>query len=195
MSDATPTTPAQSSAQSPAPTPNYSTAPAFDAGGGPNLKIILFALVVLIPIALVGYVYYTSLATGQIRELPDGYKLVNLKAMSTFPFDQRTGTAADIPEPYRALDGQKVQMDGEMFADKVAADTIKDFSLVYSVSECCFNGPPKIQHFVFSSADPAVRFYADPVTARGTLHIDVTSSGGKVDQVFRMDVESVEPVN
>ena len=74
MSDATPTA-------QPAPTPNYSNAPTFDAGGGPNLKIILFALVVLIPIAMVGYVYWSSASAGGIRELPDGYKLVDLKAM------------------------------------------------------------------------------------------------------------------
>ncbi|MEL7239285.1 MAG: hypothetical protein AAGK78_10515, partial [Planctomycetota bacterium] len=95
--------------RSPAATTASYAKPTFEAAGGPNLRVIIFALVVLVPVALLGYVYWQATVSGGVRELPDGYKSVDLRQMVSFPFDDRTGTTDDVPELYRSLDGQKVQ--------------------------------------------------------------------------------------
>ena len=177
-------------------------APAFDAGGPSlaerlNLRVILFLLVVLVPVGALGYVYFTNAASDGIRQGADGAKWVDLQKMSNFVFDQRNGTLADVPAQWRALDGQKVVLDGEIAPGKAAAGETKQFDLVWSVGNCCMSGSPLVQHFVHSTAagDKMLRVYRQPVRVRGTLKVDVQKDdGGAVSGVYWMDVDSVEPL-
>jgi hypothetical protein len=159
------------------------------------VKLALFALVVLLPVAALAWVYYDFKSTGGIRQGVDGYKIVDLKAMSDFPFDNQAGTLEDVPEIYRGLDGQKVELVGEMWTGSTAASRVTDFSLVYSIADCCYTDEPQVQHFVDARVigeDP-VKFYRSPVRVRGTLHVDVQTRGGRVTSVYQLDVENVEP--
>ncbi len=164
--------------------------------GGAALRIILFALIVMVPVGALGYVYWDFQRSGGIKELPDGYKLVDLKAMSTFEFDQENGQLEDVPEVYRNLDGQKVVLEGEMYSTTSAAGQVGEFDLVYSISNCCYGGAPKVQHFIKSRAADGgmLKFYRAPVRARGTLHVNVKKADGKVQSIYEFDVESVEPI-
>lgn len=169
-------------------------APAFQASEGFNFRILLFALVVLVPVLALGWIYWQNASSGGIRDLPDGYKLVDFKSMVTFNFDQATGTAADIPEQYRALDGQKVQLRGQIFDPDTVGSKVQNFQLVYNRGECCFSGEPQVEHFVHAKAEgDAVDYYNGFVDARGTLHVDVQSDANGVKQVWRMDVEEIKP--
>src|SRR6202012_4767643 len=94
-----------------------------------------------------GYIYMYSLITGGISQRGD-LLVVDLKALSSFDMDQDTGASSDIPKRYRALDGKRVLLTGQMWDPYTAGGRIRTFVLVYSISNCCFNGPPKIQHFV-----------------------------------------------
>ena len=90
------------------------------------------------------YWFIEEAITGGIIDRGD-YKEVNLQAMSLFPFDQENGKFEDIPEKWRALDGQKVLLKGEMWAPNSSSSDISKFDLVYSISKCCNSGPQQIQ--------------------------------------------------
>ena len=160
-------------------------------------RMILFLLVVL---ALVGYpiyVFVEAAVTGGIRDRGD-YKEVDLKAMSLFHFDQNSGTIDDVPAKWRALDGQKVVVVGEMWEPYSAGNLVAGFELVYSIAKCCFSGPPQIQHFVQSRVVPGktVGYHSGPVEVTGTMRVKVTRDElGKITGVYHMDVESVRPVS
>jgi len=139
------------------------------------------------------YVYTDALITGGITRRGD-LLVVDLKALSSFEMDQDTGTTQDIPLRYRQLDGKRVLLVGQMWDPYVADGQIRIFTLVYSISNCCFNGPPKIQHFIQATVPPgqAVEYSSDLVDVVGTLHVGVESAAGHVQSVYRIDVENVK---
>lgn len=161
-----------------------------------NVRMVVFAALVLAIVAFPVYWYLSVALTGGIRDAGNGYKEVDLMAMVEFPFDQKYGTVDDVPEKYRALDGQKVILTGEMVPMQSAAPEIQSFSLVYSVSKCCYSGEPQVQHFIHSSVKDGrkVPYYSNLVQVSGTLHVNVTKADGKVDSVFQFDVENVKPL-
>lgn len=161
-----------------------------------NFRMIGFALVVLLLVGYPAYIYIESIATGGIRHRGDGYVEVDLKAMSSFPFDQVSGRLEDIPQKWRDLDGKKVVLYGEMWSPTFAGPSVDQFELVYSIQKCCFSGPPQIQHFVQSKVvnNAQVPYLSGLVEVTGTLHVDVKQGDGKVLSVYQLDVEEVKPV-
>ena len=121
-------------------------------------------------------------------------KVVELRAMSDFNFDTASGQNADIPQPYRDLDGKRVMLAGEMYMPDTASGPVGRFELCYSIANCCVGGPPRVQHFVFARVQPGSRvaYTQGVVNVTGTLHVGVERSGGEVSSVYRMDVEKVE---
>ena len=119
--------------------------------------------------------------------------VVDMKSMSNFNFDQTNGATADIPTCYRNLDGKRVMLAGEMWAPDSATGSVGRFQLVYSISNCCFNGPPRVQHFVTATVEPGkdVQYAQGVVNVVGTLHVGVERADGQVKSVYRMDVEKV----
>src|SRR5690349_13252079 len=80
-----------------------------------NFRMIIFAAVVIVLVGFPMYVYLESAITGGVKDVGNGFKEVDLKAMSNFPFDQVRGTVDDIPKKWRDLEGQKVVLYGEMW--------------------------------------------------------------------------------
>jgi hypothetical protein len=121
--------------------------------------------------------------------------LVDLKSMSDFEMDQDAGTDSEIPVVYRDLDGKRVQLVGQMWDPNSAEGSVRNFVLVYSITNCCFNGPPKVQHLVQATVlgDSPVDMHPDYVAVTGILHVGVHSSAGHVQSVYRIDVEQVKP--
>ncbi len=160
-------------------------------------RMVFFLLVVLALVGYPVYVFVEAAVTGGIRDRGD-YKEVDLKAMSLFHFDQQTGTIDDVPQKWRALDGQKVKVVGEMWDPYSAGNHVVGFELVYSIAKCCFSGPPQIQHFVQCLVSPGktVGYHTGPVEVTGTMHVKVTrDEAGKITGVYHMEVESVRPVS
>ncbi len=159
-----------------------------------NVRMVVFAAIVLALLAFPIYWYLSVALTGGIRDAGNGYKEVELMSMVTFPFDQKYGTIEDIPEKYRALDGQKVILTGEMVPMQSAAPEINAFSLVYSIAKCCYNTEPQVQHFVHSTVNgnKEVPYYGGLVKVYGTLRVNVKKAEGKVESVFQFDVEDVK---
>jgi hypothetical protein len=161
-----------------------------------NLRVIIFSLVVLAVIGMPVYWFVEEAITGGIIDRGD-YKEVNLQAMSLFKFDQENGKLEDIPEKWRALDGQKVLLMGEMWAPNSSSSDITKFDLVYSISKCCNSGPPQIQHFVKSTVtgNRTVPFYNQRVEVTGVLHVKIKKNdAGGIESVYTLDVEKVRPL-
>src|SRR4051795_3193135 len=135
-------------------------------------------LVVGLILALVGYaakVTYEQVIQGGIVHHGD-FDEVDLKSMSNFDMDQVRGTVADVPPQFRALDGKKVLLVGEVAPNNdTASNKISKFSLCYSVAKCCYGGPPKVQHFVpcrVPAGRTVTNYVNGPqVKVYGTLHI------------------------
>jgi len=160
-----------------------------------NLRIIIFFGVLALLIGTPVYIYINSLVHGGIERTSEG-TMVDLKAMSVFPFDQVNGTIDDVPKKWRDLDGQKVITTGEMWQPTSAAQYVDSFDLVYSIAKCCFTGPPQVQHFVHARAAKGAQleYYNGLVKVKGTLHIKVVKDQDKIASVYSMDVDSVEPM-
>jgi len=138
------------------------------------------------------YIYTDSLITGGITRRGD-LLVVDLKALSSFEMDQDAGTNQDIPKRYRDLDGKRVLLTGQMWDPYAAEGKVRAFTLVYSISNCCFNGPPKVQHFIQATVSPGldVSSSSNFVDVVGILHVGVESGEGHVQSVYRLDVEKV----
>jgi hypothetical protein len=164
--------------------------------------IVRVGVVATLVLGLVGYamkVTYESVIKGGVINRGDYYE-VELKAMSSFEMDQVAGTVQDVPQRFRELDGKKVLLVGEVAPGGVsAADKIDRFTLCYSVAKCCFGGPPKAQHFVDcrTSNGRLVTNYDGLGTIKifGTLHVNIVRSGGKIQSVYQVDLDRVEPVS
>ncbi len=163
-----------------------------------NVRLIIFSAVMLLVIGYPIYLFVDEAVSGGIHYRGD-YVDVNLQAMSTFNFDQVNGTADQIPAKWRALDGKRIVVEGEMWAGRSAADELNRFDLVYSKTKCCFTGPPLVQHFVKATVVGNHRvpyYYDNRVRVTGTLHIDVKKGDtGAVESVYSLDVERVDPIS
>jgi hypothetical protein len=161
-----------------------------------NARMLIFGVVMMLPIGYIVYDFLDSVITGGIKDIGNGYKLVDLKAMSNFPLDQVAGTQQDIPKKWRDLDGQHVVLYGEMWqAFSADNDNVAGFDLCYSITKCCFNGPPQVQHFVRSRVVPgkSLSSYPNLVKVTGTLHVHLMQDAGRVSSVYQLDVENIEP--
>jgi hypothetical protein len=162
-----------------------------------NSRVVLLALVVMLPVG--GFVYQwavQALSGGIIHH--GSYDEVNLKAMSSFDMDQSSGQPSDVPPRFRALENKQVLLVGEMWAPRDAGDgSLSYFQLVYSKTKCCFNGPPLAQHFVDSNVNAGSTVYYDSdgmVRVWGTLHIKFRRDGPVIKSVYEVDVDKVEPM-
>ena len=162
-----------------------------------NLRAVVFVLVVLAPVAAIGWIYFKTAFSSGIRQADGGYLWVDLQKLSSFTFDQRNGTLEQVPQRWRNLHGKKVILEGEMAPLKSSAREVNEFELVWSVANCCYTGSPQVQHFVQAKVVDGrkVRYYTRPVRVHGTLRVDVTRQDGQVTGVYHLDVERVEPTS
>lgn len=156
----------------------------------PTPQMIVFAVVVVFLAGSFAWLFFQP----DVRVQSDGYTRIDLKAMSSFPFDQANGSIEDIPKIWREQNGKQVVLYGEMWQPQVAAGKISNFELVYSIAKCCFSGPPQIQHFVQAKVVPGktVDYYDGLVKVTGTLRVNVIKGDGRVRSVYQLEVESVE---
>ena len=161
-----------------------------------NFRMIAVAAVVLF---LVGYPIYTYLdaaITGGVENAGNGMKKVDLKALGNFPFDDKLSTINDVPQKWRDLDGQKVILEGFMYAGNSAANDINRFQFVYNIAKCCFGGPPRVQERVFTivpNGQTVPYYYGEMVRCTGTLHVKVMKNeAGTTSSVYMMDLSKVE---
>lgn len=127
------------------------------------------------------------------------YAELNLQAMGAFDLDQIKARNEDIPSQWRAMDGKKVALIGQTWSPDTAGHA-HNFELCYSIANCCFSGPPQIQHFVFASVpadEPGADItYGDTIILKGILHVGVQNDPetGAVLSVYRFDASHIARV-
>jgi hypothetical protein len=170
----------------------------------PIVRRINFRMVTIIAVfaALVGYPVYTYVKAqhnGGIESVGNGYH-VDLKALGNFPFNENTGTLADVPEKFRQLDGKQVTLEGFVYAPNSASDDINSFQFVYNVTKCCFSGPPQVQERVFAVV-PEGKTFPNPgmytmVQISGVMHVAVVKDdGGKISSVYTLNLNGAKLVS
>lgn len=161
-----------------------------------NLRLIGLITVICLPVAWMTYTFIKLNATSGIEQVGE-YKRVDLKSMGNFPFDEQFDTEQAVPELYRKLDGQKLLLIGQMYVDFTAEPRVDRFQLVYSIRNCCFNGPPRVQERVFAhipaGSTKKMPVFDGLVEAYGTIHVKVLRENGRAVSVFDMDVEKIKP--
>lgn len=159
-----------------------------------NFRLIIFTGVMLVLVGYPAYLFVSDWVTGGVTRSGD-YLAVNLKALGNFPFDAASGDLQDVPDKWRALDGKKVLLEGEVWAPNEAGDRMTRFELVYSIAKCCFGGPPKVQERVYVTvpADmkvPNLTNYFARVT--GTLHVTPRTEDGQVVELYTLELDRIE---
>lgn len=163
-----------------------------------NFRMIAFLAVAASPFLWFLYVFLDSTLTGGIHQ-HKGYAEVDLKSLGYFQFDQDAGTLNDVPAKWRALDGKKIELKGFMWAPTAAGPGVRDFQFVYSITKCCFGGPPLVQERVFAHVPDNARpapYYGDMCRMVGTLHVNLEKdpAAGKITKLYSVDVESLEAI-
>lgn len=164
---------------------------------GLNIRMIVFLAVVLGLIAYPTYIYVNFLITGGIENYGN-YLKVDLKALGQYPFPADNGTTADVPAKWRALDGKQVLLQGEVWAPNEAGNHMSNFELVYSIANCCFGGPPKVQERVFAHVPQEMRvpnLSYSFANVYGKLHVKVIKDHGVVTSVYNLDVTKIERID
>jgi hypothetical protein len=161
-----------------------------------NIRMLVFAGIVLFLLGWPVYTFLSESLTGGIHNR-GAYSEVDLKAMGQFDFDPNGGQISDVPPKYRALDGKKILLEGEIYDPTSATNQTTNFQLVYSIQKCCFNGPPRVQERVFCTVPRGSLKYQDGVYHKvfGTLHVTCKKNpaSGEVVEVYHLDAEHVEP--
>lgn len=165
--------------------------------GGINLRAVIFAAVLVVPIGWMAWTYITltvSKGIEQTSRYGTSYKTVDLKSLGNFAFNDKVDTEQQVPPEYRALDGKKLLLSGQMFA-RDGAMRSNGFELVYSIQNCCFNGPPRVQERVYAKAPEGkmVPILGGLVDVYGTLHVRAQRDGDTVMSLYDLDVERLEP--
>jgi hypothetical protein len=157
-----------------------------------NARLILLMGVVVTPPLWITFTYLRISGSAGIEDY-GAFKNVNLKAMGNFRFDEVNGTCNDVPPIYRELDGQRVLLIGQMYSDTSASPMVDHFQLVYSIQNCCFNGPPLVQERVFAHVSgDKVPLLDGLARVKGVLHVRDIRNGGRITSLYDLDVESVE---
>jgi hypothetical protein len=168
---------------------------------GINFRLLGFIAIFAVLLGYPLYIYLDSMLSGGIKQEGE-FTRVDLKAMSTFTMDQKTGSVNDVPERFRALDGKKVILIGEIAPGGFEARGVDQyFQLVYSVQKCCYSGKPLIQHFIQATIPPENVRNIDgvgggEVEVRGVLTVKVTpetkSPNDDITGVYHLRVESMK---
>ena len=158
-----------------------------------NWRVVFFAILLLSIVGTPAYVYLRAATSGGISQRGDLVE-VDIFAMSNFEFDQIDGVTADVPKRYRNLDGKRVLLCGEMWETQSAAGQVNSFDLVYSIIKCCIGPGPKVQHFIKCKVqNRGVEYHSGQVNVIGILHVNVERAYGRVQSVYRLEVERVDP--
>jgi hypothetical protein len=161
-----------------------------------NFRLIAFLAIVAMPFLWFAYIFINQTLTGGI-ERGANFAKVDLKSLGYFEFDKDNGTINDVPRKWRELDGQKVQLEGFMWASRAASPRIRDFEFVYNITKCCFSGPPQVQERVFVHVPdnrPPMPLVGDFMRMTGILHVKVVRQDGVVQSIYTLDVQEAEPV-
>lgn len=165
-----------------------------------NMRLVVFVGVFALIFGFIAWTWLEATLTGGIKHAGDHVE-VDLKAMSSFPMNQQTGTINDVPPEFRALDGKTVVLVGEQAPGATQTDGMaRKFDLVYSVQNCCYTGDPQIQHFVHITVPPEAAIKVGSgrmLRVKGVLKVDVTRDAelNKITGVYHVTASEIESID
>ena len=165
-----------------------------------NPRMVVFIGTFLL---LIGWPIYTYLAETLTHSFERGiidlgnYNEIDLKAMGSLRFNPRNATLESIPAHYRALDGQKVKLNGLVMLPLEARSGLSEFTIIHSVKSCCYLTLPQVQERVNATSVPGrmLQYFGDVrYDIFGTLHLTMKrDQAGDVIEVYHLDAESMNP--
>jgi hypothetical protein len=160
-----------------------------------NARLWIFVGAIALVACFVGWSIISPMLNSGISD-HGNYKEVDLKMLGNYAFNDESGTVEDVPKKFRALDGQRVMLQGYMYGPEDAGAKGRRFQFVYNVTKCCFSGPPQVQERVFVVAKKDIPIYDMYTFAEvvGTLHVRVIKdpTSGKITSVYDLDCESAK---
>jgi len=163
-----------------------------------NSRKVIFAGVMVLLVGSPLYYFLNEKLSRGVYHQGFYYKKVDLKAIGAFELDPQTGSLADLPNQYRALDGQKLFLEGEIYDPQEAGKDITEFQLV-GMRRGDFCGPPRVQERVFCTVPNEKLNYRGPGYHKvfGTLHVTMKReklADGRncLIEVYHLDADSVE---
>jgi hypothetical protein len=119
---------------------------------------------------------------------PGEIRTLSIKELGNFSYADIGGT---IPEDVRRLDGMTVRLTGYMVPPNQVSNSpaaedpkITRFSLVPSLSSCCYGQPPGVQHVIDVQCHDGAAFTPKLVTVQGKLKVGEVKDDGFVVSVF-----------
>lgn len=98
-----------------------------------------------------------------------------------------------MPAAVRALDAQRVSVEGFMLPVRVKDGLVSEFLLLRNQNACCYGQMPALTEWVVvKMAGKGVAATMDiPVVARGTLRVGAKYEQGFITGIYYLDAESV----
>src|SRR5829696_8911139 len=90
---------------------------------GVSVRLVVLLALVALPFLYFGYVIVDQSLNGGVTKHGNYYD-VDLKSLGYFPFDPAKDDLDNVPARWRALDGKRVALAGEMFVPGSAGDNI-----------------------------------------------------------------------
>ncbi len=157
-------------------------------------QIAVFTLLITIAAAVIGYWAWAAHRPGQKHA-------IDLQELGDFPLAEEDPSTTDesIPKRLRDRDGKPITLSGFVYAPNAASDRISAFQLVHDLRSREHRGPPQALERVFATVS-GCRGVEDPGTytlmaIHGVLHVGIhRDREGRMDSVYRMDVDGVAPV-
>jgi hypothetical protein len=127
---------------------------------------------------------------------------VDLRALGDFELDPESGTLADVPARFRALDGRRVMVWGLVIPTDGANGSLKKLQVVSPRDGWSAHHPPRLQERIFGTVArgaPVCRqspAHDDHLYVYGTLHVNVKRVPGQpsITSLYEMDVDRIDTV-
>jgi hypothetical protein len=154
--------------------------------------VLMFCLLVVLPMGIV----FTVLVWGHTNVAP--YMPVDIQALGNINLDQRDAKLSDVPQRFRDLEGQRVKLEGGMWAPtaRQLGVGVGSFQLISPSFMHDHHRAPLAQWFISAAVKPgATIYYSDqPVEVYGVFHVHlVRDDTGMLKSVYSIDVDNVAP--
>ena len=131
---------------------------------------------------------FETLTSFVIRE-PDWEKLEDPAYIATLNLDR------DIPSQIKALNGEKIEIEGFMLPLEGEDDNLLSFVLLENQLACCFGAIPLLNEWVYVTVPEKkkIRSYQDElVMIYGTLRVGAEFEDGMLNGIYHLELDRLE---
>ena len=131
---------------------------------------------------------FETLASFDIRE-PDWEKLEDPAYIATLNLEK------DIPPQIKALNGEKIEIEGFMLPLEGEDDNLQSFVLLENQLACCFGAIPLLNEWVYVTVPEKkkIRSYQDElIMIYGTLRVGAEFEDGMLNGIYHLELDRLE---